>query len=186
MTPIPSIEPAIVPPTWTLGEFRLRPLGVADARAWHDYLADPRVIEHTSFPELDLAAVEAMIARNLAGYAAATACRWALADASDRLIGTCGFCSWSLAHAHAELAYDLAPAYWGRGLMRRAVEQVLSWAFDTAHFHRVHAFVMTSNAPSIRLLEALRFEREGTLRHFRIARAGACDFHVYARLRGGD
>ena len=180
-TPV-SVEDIAVPPSWSLGQFRLRPLRLSDAPAFHAYLSDPRVIEHTSFPHLDLPAVEAMIARQLEGYAAATSCRWALADASDLLIGTCGFTNWSLPHAHAELAYDLSPGCWGRGVMRSAVQQVLSWAFDTAGFNRVHAFVMTSNTPSIRLLEALGFLREGTLRQYRIARGVARDFHVYAVL----
>ena len=183
MVTIPSVQDVAVPPSWDLGEFRLRPLRLTDAPAFHAYLAEPRVIEHTSFPELALAAVEAMISRQLQGYADATSCRWALADADDRLIGTCGFTNWSLPHAHAELAYDLAPAFWGRGLMRAAAEQVLSWAFDTAGFNRVHSFVMTSNAPSIGLLERLGFQREGTLWQYRNARGVARDVHVYARLR---
>jgi RimJ/RimL family protein N-acetyltransferase len=36
--------------------------------------------------------------------------------------------------------------------------------------NRVHAFVMTSNQRSIRLLDRCGFSREGTLRHYRIAR----------------
>jgi len=59
---------------------------------------------------------------------------------------------------------------------------VLSWAFNTARFNRVHAFVMTSNTPSIRLLESLSFVREGTLQQYRIARGVARDFYVYALL----
>lgn len=183
---MPTVLPvADVPPpsSWSLGEFRIRPLRAGDAPAWLAYLTEPRVIEHTSYPELDLPAVEAMLARNLAGYAAATSCRWALADRSDQFIGTCGFSNWSLPHAHAELVYDLAPAFWGRGLMRTAVRQVLSWAFDTAGFNRVHAYVMTSNAPSIRLLESLRFLREGTLQQYRIARGVPRDFYLFALLR---
>lgn len=186
MTTVPSVAGGLLPPSWSLGEFVLRPLRADDAPSWLAYLSDPRTIEHTSYPEPDLPFVEAMVSRQLAGYAAATSCRWALADADDRLIGTCGFSIWSLPHAHAELVYDLAPAYHGRGLMRTAVRQVLWWAFDTAGFNRVHAFVMTSNEPSIRLLESLGFVREGTLRQYRIARGIARDFHVYARLRAED
>lgn len=182
MVIVPSVQDVAAPPCWSLGGFRLRPLRLSDAPAFHAYLSDPRVIDHTSFPHLDLPAVEAMIARQLEGYAAATSCRWALVDASDLLIGTCGFTNWSLPHAHAELAYDLSPTFWGRGLMRAAARQVLSWAFDTAGFNRVHAIVMTSNLPSIRLLETLGFLREGTLRELRIARGVARDFHVYALL----
>jgi [ribosomal protein S5]-alanine N-acetyltransferase len=134
-----SVADVLLPSSWSLGEFRLRPLRAGDALAWLAYLSDPRVIEHTSFPELDLPGVEAMLSRQLEGYAAGTSCRWALADGTDRLIGTCGFSNWSLPHAHAELVYDLDPAFWRRGLMRAAVQQVLFWAFNTARFNRVHA-----------------------------------------------
>jgi ribosomal-protein-alanine N-acetyltransferase len=183
MTLLPIVDDVHAPPSWAIGEFRLRPIRHTDSVAWHAYLSDPRVIEHTSFPELDLAAVQAMVSRQLDGYATTTCCRWALADPTDTLIGTCGFSNWSLPHAHAELAYDLHPLFWGRGLMRAAACQVLHWAFDIARFNRIHAFVMVSNAPSIRLLEALGFLREGTLRQFRVARGTARDFHVYSRLR---
>ena len=182
MVTVPSVQEVGAPPSWALREFRLRPLRLTDAQALHAHLSDPRVIEHTSIPHLDLPAVEAMIDRQLEGYAAATSCRWALADDTDHLIGTCGFTNWSLPHAHAELSYDLSPTFWGRGFMRAAAQQVLSWAFDIVGFNRVHALVMTSNLPSIRLLEALGFLHEGTLREYRIARGVARDFHVYALL----
>lgn len=181
-----SVAAGVEPPAWPIGEFRLRPLRPDDAPAWHACLSDPLVIEHTSFPVVTPTGVEAMISRAIDGYANATSCRWALADAHDRLIGTCGFSNWSLPHAHAELVYDLGRPFWGRGLMRAAVRQILSWAFDTAGFNRVHAFVMTSNAPSIRLLEALGFAHEGVLREFRIARGVPRDFSVYARLSHRD
>ena len=171
------------PPSWPLGDFRLRALRRADAPAWHDYLREGRVVEHTSIPVLDLAAVEELVARQIDGYAHASSCRWAIADAADALVGTCGFSTWSLSHSHAELVYDLAPAIWGRGVMRAAVRRVLGWAFAEAGFHRIHAFAMTSNAPSIRVLEAAGFSREGTLREFRMARGVPRDFHLYALLR---
>jgi ribosomal-protein-alanine N-acetyltransferase len=180
---LPGIGGVLLPPSWPVGELHLRPLRLSDAAAWHAYLTDPSVIEHTSFPEFDLAGVEAMVSRQLDGYAVATSCRWAVADSGDTLVGTCGFSSWSLPHSHAELAYDLHPGFWGRGLMRGAVRRVLSWAFEGAGFNRVHAYVMTTNAPSIRLLEAVGFSREGTLRQFRVARGVARDFFIYALLR---
>lgn len=183
------VKPAIVnknepPPTISLpGSFRLRPLRVEDAPALFAYLSDPRVLEHTSIPLLDMAGVRQTIERQIAGYADAISRRWALADGADVLIGTCGFSNWSLDHGHAELAYDLSPACWGRGLMLRSAPAVIDWAFSDAGFNRVQAFVMTSNEPSIKLLERCGFSREGTLRQYRIARGAARDFHLYARLR---
>jgi len=182
------IEPASpageMPPVLPLGDFELRPLRLGDEHDWSGYLSDPRVQLHTSLPEMDLAAVRAAVERCVAGYASRTSCRWALAGRDGRLVGTCGFSNWSLPQAHAELVYDLDPSHWGQGLMRRSVEAALRWAYLTAGFHRIHAYVMTSNQRSIALLEHCRFAREGTLRHFRIARGEPRDFHVFARLRG--
>jgi [ribosomal protein S5]-alanine N-acetyltransferase len=170
------------PPSWDLGPFRLRPLLDSDDVALFRYLSDPRVIEHTSIPTPTLHSVSDSIHRQIESARNGLACRWALAMEDDQPIGTCGFSNWSVVHSHAELVYDLAPAYWRQGLMSSAVHTVLTWAFTDAGFHRVHAFVMTTNAPSIRLLERARFVREGTLRHFRMARGVPRDFHVYAKL----
>lgn len=180
---IDSVADVSIPLSGSWGDFRLRPLRRDDAAAWHFWLSDPCVIEHTSYPRIDLSFVEGMLARQLDGYATRTSRRWAIADEADRLIGTCGYSNWSLPHAHAELVYDLAPEYWGRGVMRAAVREALAWAFETAQFNRVHAFVMTTNAPSIAVLERAGFLREGTLRQYRVARGVARDFHVYASLR---
>jgi ribosomal-protein-alanine N-acetyltransferase len=179
----PHLEPGFVPPTWPLdATHRLRPLRPGDEVAWHGYLQLAGVVEHTSIPDLDLPAVRGMVERTVEACATATGCRWAIADARDELVGTCGFTNWSFVHAHAELAYDLHPELWGRGLMRRAARHVVDWAFDN-DFHRVHALVMTSNAPSIRVLDHLGFAREGLLRDYRMARGEPRDFYMYALLR---
>jgi ribosomal-protein-alanine N-acetyltransferase len=183
VTHIPSIKEGAAPPTWDLGDFSLRPLRLGDEVAWASYLSDSRVTEHTSFGDVDIETVAKAVRRHIAEYSAATACRWAVANPDDHLIGTCGLLNWSLVHSHAELVYDLAPAYWRQGYIRRSVHAVLDWAFSTAGFNRIHAFVMTTNAPSIALLECTGFAREGTLRQFRIARTIPRDFYLYALLR---
>src|SRR5260370_14547518 len=107
--------------------------------------------------------------REIGGDADATAGRWALANDADALIGTCGFSNWSLDHGHAELVYDLSPAYWGRGLMLLSAHAVVDWAFSDAGFNAVPAFVMTTNEPSIKLLDCCAFSPERTLRQYRLA-----------------
>ena len=176
------IEAKTAPPVIELGDFRLRPQRAGDESALSDYLCDPRVIEHTSIPLLDPDTIAANVRRDIAAYASGASCRWALANAEDRLIGICGFNHWSFEHEHAELAYDLDPRYWGRGYMRRAVNACLEWAFGSG-FNRIFAYAMTSNLRSIAVLERCGFEREGTLREFRIARGTARDFHLYGLLR---
>ncbi len=165
-----------------LGDISLRPLRVGDEAAFFDSLSSPAVLEHTSTPVRTLEEVAASVARDIAAYADGTRFRLGIVDAQDRVIGYCGLNNWSAEQKHGELAYELAPAHWGRGTMRRAAGAVLAWAFSELGLIRVHAYVMTSNQRSIRLLERCGFTREGTLRHFRIARGVPRDFHLYAIL----
>jgi ribosomal-protein-alanine N-acetyltransferase len=170
------------PPVLQLGDVRLRPLRTNDGPALLAYLCNPRVIEHTSIPIATPESVAAAVARDMAAYREGLSFRLAVALSDDRLIGVCGFNSWSPVHRHAELAYELAPDYWGRGYMRAAVLMLLRWGFSELNLNRVHAFVMTTNARSIHLLERCGFTREGTLRQYRIARGLPNDFYVFALL----
>jgi len=65
----------------------------------------------------------------------------------------------------AELAFDLAQAHWGKGLMRQAVAAVLQWTFRQDQVDRVHAFVRVDNRRSERLLDRSGFVREGSFRN---------------------
>jgi len=171
-------------PTIDRAELRLRGLRREDASSWFAYLADPIVIEHTSFPVQSLVSVEALIEQSQRGYSQRTSCKWALARTSDdALIGTCGFNGWALEHASTELAYDLAREHWGKGLMSQGVAVALNWGFNTVGFNRIHALVMISNLRSVRLLERLGFRQEGTLRSYRVARGVPRDFWMYSLLQ---
>src|SRR4030095_6260122 len=145
------------PPILELGDVRLRPLRTSDAPALLAYLSDPGAIEHTSIPIATPESVAAAVARDMAAYREVSSFRLALASSDDRLIGICGFNTWSSVHRHAELAYELAPDYWARGYMHAAVLALLRWGFSDLSLNRVHAFVMTNNARSIRLVKLCGF-----------------------------
>jgi ribosomal-protein-alanine N-acetyltransferase len=172
------------PPTIELVGARLRPLRMADADALYAYLLNPAVTELTSYPVVSVPMVEAMIERSLGRWAAGEPSRWGVAlQREDQLVGTCGFNDWSQAHRWAELAFDLAQAHWGKGLMRQAVSAVLDWIFRKDQVDRVHAFVRIDNSRSQRLLERSGFLREGCLRNYRVCRGRPYDFYVYGLLR---
>lgn len=172
------------PPTIDLDGARLRPLRAGDAAALHAYLQDPAVTELTSYPVMSAPMVEAMIERAMSRWAAGEPSRWGVAlQGDDQLVGTCGFNDWSQAHRWAELAFDLAQAQWGTGLMRQAVAAVLRWVYEQGQVDRVHAFVRVDNKRSERLLERSGFVREGRLRSYRVCRGQPHDFHVYGLLR---
>lgn len=172
------------PPTIQLDGARLRPLRMTDAAALHAYLQDPAVTELTSYPAMSVPMVEAMIERSLSRWAAGEPSRWGVArEHDDQLVGTCGFNDWSKAHRWAEVAFDLAQAQWGRGLMGQAVAAVLQWIYGQDQVDRVHAFVRVDNMRSQRLLERTGFVREGRLRSYRVCRGEPHDFYVYGLLR---
>ena len=172
------------PPTIELDGARLRPLRVADAAALYAYLRDPVVTELTAYPVVSEPMVEAMVERISSRWAAGELSRWGLTlPHDDQLIGTCGFNEWSQVHRWAELAYDLAQAHWGKGLMRQAVDALLQWTFRQDQVDRVHAFVRVDNRRSERLLERSGFVREGCLRSYRLCRGQPHAFYLYSLLR---
>jgi RimJ/RimL family protein N-acetyltransferase len=101
---------------------------------------------------------------------------------NERLAGTIGFHTVSDLNRNAEIAYDLAPAYWGRGLAARLCERVTRWGFDSLGFIRVQATVLCGNARSDRVLLKCGFRHEGLLRSYRLVRGTPGDFNLYARL----
>lgn len=172
-----------MPPCLAIGEHILRPFRRDDAADWYAYLADPRVTEHTSWPPITPELIVSSVDTAIAGYEARRSLRWALARVrDDRLVGSCGFTRWSAEQGSAELTYDLAPAYWGSGLMRRAVRAAVTWALDAGSLDRVEAFVMTTNERSMAVLERSGFQRGGVLEGFRVARGVPRDFVSYSIL----
>jgi ribosomal-protein-alanine N-acetyltransferase len=94
-----------------------------------------------------------------------TRLRWVIArSVDDEPIGTCGFHLRSFAHRRAEIGYDLAPAWWGQGLMTEALRAVLRHGVDVMGLHRISACIHPENLASLRTAERLGFEREGIAR----------------------
>lgn len=91
--------------------------------------------------------------------------QWAVTEpAADRLVGTVTLVGWDRDHRRAEIGFILHPSRWGRGLASDAVRTALRFGFGPMGLHRVEADVDPENAASLRLLERLGFQCEGTLR----------------------
>jgi RimJ/RimL family protein N-acetyltransferase len=71
----------------------------------------------------------------------------------------------------------------GQGVGREAVELLVDQLFRTKTVERVGATCDVENAPSYRLLEAIGFRREGTLRAALYHHARWHDVHVYGLTR---
>ncbi|GAC1335717.1 MAG: hypothetical protein NVSMB17_18930 [Candidatus Dormibacteria bacterium] len=83
----------------------------------------------------------------------------------------------------ASVGFSVAPWAQGQGIARRGVAMVLDLAFMPGRMVRVEADCDVENERSQHLLEALGFQREGTMRAFARMPQGRRDFYLYSLLR---
>ena len=160
----------------------LRPIVAADIPVWFSYLTDPVVYEHTSW--------NVQSPQDLADYVwsnstrePASLTRFAIAlRATDQFVGTAGFHTVAPHNRTAELAYDLAPQYWGKGIATYVCGVLTEWAHQSCGMLRVQATALRSNERSVKVLARCGFEREGLLRSYRMVRGTPGDFWLYSHV----
>lgn len=81
----------------------------------------------------------------------------------------------------AFVTYKMDGEYTGRGLMGEALQQLVSIAFDDIELHRLEANVMPRNKPSLRLVEKLGFQNEGTAKKY-LRINGVWEDHIHMVL----
>ena len=162
----------------------LRPLRPADLPDWYAYLSLPQVYEHTSW---NLDSVDGLVSY-LPGTeptTPSTRLRMAIAlRSTGELVGTGGFHSVSPENRSAEIAYDLSPSMWGRGIASHVCAALTAWAHAEAGVVRVQATTLESNSRSAKVLERCGYKREGLLRSFRMVRGRPGNFFMYSHLAG--
>lgn len=113
---------------------------------------------------------------------------------SGKLIGMCGFHTWYLAHARAEIGYGLHGDQWKqKGYMKEAIVPIIEYGFRDMELNRIEAFIGSDNEASLRLVKGLGFSPEGHLREHYFKNGRIEDSLVfsllkreYEALRGGD
>ncbi|RJE87427.1 N-acetyltransferase [Paenibacillus sp. 1011MAR3C5] len=101
---------------------------------------------------------------------------------SGQIIGSGGYNFLDMEHAKAEIGYDLAKAYWGRGYATEAIGELLEYAFTTLMLNRIEAKVEPENVNSIKVLQKLNFTYEGTLRQYEKIKGMLKDISIYSKL----
>ena len=164
---------------------RLRPLREADADDWHAYLRDEAVTRHTSW-QLDGPDTLVRLIRGYGQPAASHSLRLAIVTGGGALAGTIGLNEIAASARRAEIAYDVAPLYWRRGIATRACVTLTEWALRELGFARIQATVLDTNVASAGVLERCGFQREGLLRRYRLVRGEPRDFWMYARVNAAQ
>ncbi len=160
-------------PTLSSERLRLRWLEPSDAASLFAIFSDVGTMRYWSWPAWTEPAAAAEFVDDVHKcFADGSLYQWGVVRAdggdeaagSDAVIGTCTLAHIDWQNRRAEIGFILRRDLWGRGLMLEATRTLLAFAFDTLNLHRVEADVDPRNAPSIRLLQRLGFQREGYLR----------------------
>ena len=83
---------------------------------------------------------------------------------SGLLIGNCGIRRKPENDWEADIGYELAPDYWGRGYATEAARAIVSFGFRELGLHRISSWCIADNAASARVLERVGLKLEGQLR----------------------
>lgn len=105
---------------------------------------------------------------------------------SGQIIGSGGYNFLDMEHAKAEIGYDIAKDYWGKGYATEAVGTLLEYAFSALSLNRVEAKVEPQNVSSIKVLQKLRFTHEGTLRQYEKIKGKFKDISIYSKLAADE
>jgi ribosomal-protein-alanine N-acetyltransferase len=153
-------------PTLETERFTLRAVTPDDAADIFRIMGDPQVTRY--FGRLPMASLDEAVehARALGvAFQEQAGVRWAITSRADkRFIGTCGFWRLIKPHFRAEIGYELAPEWWGRGVMAEALGAALTFGFTRMGLHSVEAQIHPANTASRRVLEKLGFAQEGYFR----------------------
>ncbi len=119
------------------------------------------------------------------GYREARELRWGLTlkEGDQSVIGICGYNYWSRSDRRASVGYDLARAYWGKGLMPEALRAVITFGFGQMQLNRIEADCTAENLASVRVLEKLGFQSEGVQREQYYDEGRFWDLRLFALLR---
>jgi len=155
-----------------------------DAAALLSILGDPEVTRYHNMPTLtSLAEASAALERLQQRYAVRDTIRWAIDRVEHcEMIGTVGLLRFDFEHRHAEIGYEIARRWWGRGLTPEAAAAVIRYGFSVLGLHRIEAGVLPGNDASVRVLQKLGFLEEGTRRDYLYSKGRFHSFRWFSLL----
>lgn len=103
---------------------------------------------------------------------------------SEKVIGWCGYHTWYIDHRRAELGYTIFKEDdRNKGYMKEALEPIINYGFKTMNLNRIEALIGKNNQPSRKLLDAMNFQHEGTLRSHYRTKEGIEDSMIFSLLK---
>lgn len=163
----------------------LRQLTPNDVPVMFENYSNPQVMRYWSAPPMRM--IEEAWRRfyqinNI--YRAHQGIHWAITlKDQPQMIGMCSHWQINKQHCRSEIGYDLAPTYWGQGIVAEAVAATLQLGFERVGLHSIEAQIEPNNHASRRVLEKLGFKQEGYFRENFCVDGIFSDTAVFSLLR---
>lgn len=157
-----------------------------DVGWYFEHFSVPEIVTGQGFPPpKDLDAAREELDEYIVGlFEKGLGYRWGIRlKGQPDIIGSIGFYAWQRDEKKAKMGYDLRPAYWGKGIMREALERTVRFGFEDMGLNRIEVTIMGTNPRSIALITKLGFTREGVLREYSKLGGEYVDEHVFSMLR---
>lgn len=170
-------------PTIETARLLLRALELSDAPELLRHFSDPDMLNYMDFEPLEhLEDARGVIGWGQSLFAEGSGILWGLFEQqSGRLIGSLNLERKASPH-RAEITYDLAPDWWGQGLMPEAVHAVLPYVFNTLGIARLETTVHVRNFRSVGVLLKIGFQIEGVLRAYKVFHGELADVLSFSLL----
>ena len=108
---------------------------------------------------------------------------WALFEKTEmKFIGDIAIWKITRQNNRGEIGYALNPQYWGKGLMKEAIDVVTKFSFSQLQIHSIEANVNPKNLSSIKVLEKCNFKREAYFRQNYFYNGQYLDSVIYSLL----
>ncbi|MES2317369.1 MAG: GNAT family N-acetyltransferase [Pseudomonadota bacterium] len=177
--------PQLQQTTLTTDRLVLRWLTADDAADQFALFSDPEVMRYWSCaPWTGIAQARAAIEEVLADYRNGTSLRFAITlRDSGAFIGNIRLYDFFDQNRRCGIGYAIGQPHWGKGYLGEAMTAVLDHAFASLDLNRIEADIDPRNEASARLLERMRFVKEGYMRERWIVNGEICDTAFYGLLK---
>ena len=171
-------------PTLTDGMVVLRPWAMTDLRCIEEAGWDTRIPTGTTVPSVySEAEGRAFVQRQLGRQTKGEGLALAIADAaSNEAVGQIVLLFRPQTTGVAGLGFWIIQRARRRGIATGAAKLLTFWALREGSLDRVEALVEPDNAVSVRVLEAVGFQREGLLRSYLSLDGRRADAFLYSML----
>lgn len=117
-------------------------------------------------------------------YRTENGCYWVMELTDAKVpVGIIGITNITTVHRRAELGYWVLPEWQGKGLVVEAAKKIIAFCFNVLQLNRIEADAETGNTRSIRLLEKLKFSKEGVFQEYEINKGQFIDLARYALIK---